>query len=76
MNNLTILIYLVAGNLLYAYRNPAQVANNINKIPSIVIFVSKNINPRTVMGTLLSEPTMAYVVADVAAVHHNDAKFK
>lgn len=55
---------------------PPTVAIVTNKIPSLVIFALNIVNPKTVIGTLFSEPTMAYVVADVAPTHHKEAKFK
>jgi hypothetical protein len=48
----------------------------MNIMPSVVIFTSNRRNPNMVMGTRLVEPTMAYVLAEVDATHHNDVKLR
>ena len=44
--------------------------------PAEVIFAWKKVKPKIVMGTLFNDPTIAYVVAEVAPMHHRDEKLR
>lgn len=48
--------------------NPTKMADTLG----IVTGASKKTNPETAMGSLLSAPTIEYVVDDVALTHHAD----
>ena len=64
------------GSFEYAYINPPNVATAMKSTPCGVILAWKTRKPMIRIGILFRDPTMAYVVADVAATHQSEAKLR